>query len=123
MQGCGVENSTRDKVQHLIADVEESVSELNLEIMNTQGDGACKKENLKAEGSKMHHGSKVKQQRDRRKLREKRRNTGVIHLASTESTGGSTTGEEDMKEDMSSETKKNTEQNEIIGKKACQLIV
>ena len=29
----------------------------------------------------------------RRKLREKRRSTGVVHLASTESTGGSTSGE------------------------------
>jgi len=45
--------------------------------------------------SKMHHGNKGKQQRDRRKLREKRRSTGVVHLASTESTGGSTTGDDE----------------------------
>lgn len=37
--------------------------------------------------SKLHHANKGKQQRDRRKLREKRRSTGVVHLASTESTG------------------------------------
>jgi hypothetical protein len=30
-----------------------------------------------------HHVNKGKQQRDRRKLREKRRSTGVVHLAST----------------------------------------
>ena len=33
--------------------------------------------------NKMHHSNKGKQQRDRRKLREKRRSTGVVHLAST----------------------------------------
>merc|ERR1719341_2527555 len=65
--------------------------------------------------SKSHHGIKGKQQRDRRKLREKRRSTGVVHLASTESTGGSTTGEEEMLEDMCTETKRNTQQNESIG--------
>ena len=36
-----------------------------------------------------------KPQRDRRKLREKRRSSGVVHLASTESTGGSTTGDDE----------------------------
>lgn len=39
------------------------------------------------------------QQRDRRKLREKRRSTGVVHLASTESTGGSTTGDDEESSD------------------------
>ena len=33
--------------------------------------------------NKSHHVNKGKQQRDRRKLREKRRSTGVVHLAST----------------------------------------
>ena len=37
--------------------------------------------------------------RDRRKLREKRRSTGVVHLASTESTGGSTTGDDEESSD------------------------
>ena len=117
-----MENSVTDKVQQNNLhpkgkDVEESFSEQNSELMNaTQGDGEGKKWNLKAQGSKLQHGSKGKQQRDRRKLREKRRSTGVVHLTNTESAGGSTTGEEDVKEDMSSETKKNTQQNEIIGK-------
>ena len=34
-----------------------------------------------------HHVNKGKQQRDRRKLREKRRSTGVVHLASTGTKG------------------------------------
>ena len=64
---------------------------------------------------KSHHGIKGKQQRDRRKLREKRRSTGVVHLASTESTGGSTSGEELSECDVGIETKRNTQQNETIG--------
>ena len=50
------------------------------------------------------------------------RSTGVVHLASTESTGGSTSGEEELSEcDMaalSSETKRNTQQNESVGESA-----
>ena len=42
---------------------------------------------------------KGKPQRDRRKLREKRRSSGVVHLASTESTGGSTTGDDEGSSD------------------------
>jgi len=58
--------------------------------------------------------SKGKVQRDRRKLREKRRSTGVVHLQSTESTGGST-GEDDGEESPSrEETKRNTGINEGI---------
>jgi len=65
--------------------------------------------------NKTHHGIKGKQQRDRRKLREKRRSTGVVHLASTESTGGSTSGEEELSEcDVGTETKRNTQQNESM---------
>jgi len=57
--------------------------------------------------------NKGKQQRDRRKLREKRRSTGVVHLASTESTGGSTSGEdEESAEILGVETKRNTLHNE-----------
>ncbi|XP_046452938.1 PRKC apoptosis WT1 regulator protein-like isoform X3 [Daphnia pulex] len=56
--------------------------------------------------------NKGKLQRDRRKLREKRRSTGVVHLQSTESTGGST-GEDDGEQSPSwDETKKNTVINE-----------
>jgi len=64
----------------------------------------------------MNLGSKGKQQRDRRKLREKRRSTGVVNLAITESAGGSTTGEEDMQSlgVVALETKKNTQKNETI---------
>lgn len=79
-----------------------------------------------------HHVNKGKQQRDRRKLREKRRSTGVVHLASTESTGGSTTGDDEESSDaagafnasnitasvggitLTAETRKNTLQNESI---------
>jgi len=75
---------------------------------------------------KMHHANKGKQQRDRRKLREKRRSTGVVHLASTESTGGSTTGDDEESSDAAQgqggaavdkvllETRRNTYQNESI---------
>uniref|UniRef100_T1J5F9 Staphylococcal nuclease domain-containing protein 1 n=1 Tax=Strigamia maritima TaxID=126957 RepID=T1J5F9_STRMM len=52
------------------------------------------------------HMSKGKQQRDRRKLREKRRSTGVVHLPSTESTGGSTGEDEDELLSLNAETKK-----------------
>ena len=92
-----MDSSTTDRYQPntLLAigtEIEESFSELKLDPQDTspcniQGDGAAKKESLMTNGSKMHHGSKGKQQRDRRKLREKRRSTGVVHLASTESAG------------------------------------
>ncbi|KAJ4427667.1 hypothetical protein ANN_25315 [Periplaneta americana] len=58
------------------------------------------------------------QQRDRRKLREKRRSTGVVHLPSTEagvwkhSTGGSTGEDED--ETQTAETRRNTQHNEQL---------
>nr|CAD7569166.1 unnamed protein product [Timema californicum] len=52
------------------------------------------------------------QQRDRRKLREKRRSTGVVHLPSTESTGGSTGEDEDETQNMTAETRRNTQHNE-----------
>ncbi|KAK8772532.1 hypothetical protein V5799_024223 [Amblyomma americanum] len=55
--------------------------------------------------------NKCKAQRERRKLREKRRSTGVVHLQSTESTGGST-GEEEELLSMSAETRRNTALNE-----------
>ncbi|KAL3210479.1 hypothetical protein MRX96_008721 [Rhipicephalus microplus] len=57
------------------------------------------------------HANKCKAQRERRKLREKRRSTGVVHLQSTESTGGST-GEEEELLNMSAETRRNTTLNE-----------
>ena len=83
------------------------------------GDRGTRKDSVRAgernHPNKTHHAMKGKQQRDRRKLREKRRSTGVVHLASTESTGGSTSGEEEMSEcDVGTETKRNTQQNEII---------
>ncbi|XP_064102185.1 PRKC apoptosis WT1 regulator protein-like isoform X1 [Macrobrachium nipponense] len=61
------------------------------------------------------HTNKGKQQRDRRKLREKRRSTGVVHLPSTESTGGST-GEDEELLSMTAETRRNTHYNEHIEK-------
>lgn len=59
------------------------------------------------------HANKCKAQRERRKLREKRRSTGVVHLQSTESTGGST-GEEEELLNMSAETRRNTTLNEVL---------
>lgn len=58
------------------------------------------------------HANKVKVQRERRKLREKRRSTGVVHLQSTESTGGSTGEEEEELLNMCAETRRNTALNE-----------
>ncbi|KAL7641773.1 UNVERIFIED_CONTAM: hypothetical protein RMT77_007647 [Armadillidium vulgare] len=62
------------------------------------------------------HTNKGKQQRDRRKLREKRRSTGVVQLYSTESTGGST-GEDEELLSMNAETRRNTHYNENLEKK------
>ena len=116
----GLGNSTTDKDQHKTfhsrdIEEEESVQDTSVELVSQTGEGGNRK-NAKTQGSKIQHGSRGKQQRERRKLREKRRGTGVVHLENTESTGGSATGEEDVKEEMGSETKKNTEQNEILGK-------
>ncbi|XP_034946518.1 PRKC apoptosis WT1 regulator protein-like isoform X2 [Chelonus insularis] len=60
------------------------------------------------------HINKGKQQRDRRKLREKRRSTGVVHLPSTESTGGSTGEDEEELGGSCLETKHNTHHNEFL---------
>ncbi|XP_043495928.1 PRKC apoptosis WT1 regulator protein-like isoform X4 [Polistes fuscatus] len=60
------------------------------------------------------HINKGKQQRDRRKLREKRRSTGVVHLPSTESTGGSTGEDEEELSGTCLETKNNTHHNEFL---------
>ncbi|KAF7993838.1 hypothetical protein HCN44_011107 [Aphidius gifuensis] len=60
------------------------------------------------------HINKGKQQRDRRKLREKRRSTGVVHLPSTESTGGSTDEDEEEVGGSCIETKHNTHHNEFL---------
>ncbi|XP_015440183.1 PREDICTED: PRKC apoptosis WT1 regulator protein-like isoform X1 [Dufourea novaeangliae] len=60
------------------------------------------------------HMNKGKQQRDRRKLREKRRSTGVVHLPSTESTGGSTGEDEEELSGTCLETKHNTYHNEFL---------
>lgn len=59
-----------------------------------------------------HPPNKCKAQRERRKLREKRRSTGVVHLQSTESTGGSTGEEDEELLSMSAETRRNTVLNE-----------
>ena len=82
------------------------------------------KRNIKhGHGHAMGGKGKMGQQRDRRKLREKRRSTGVVHLASTESTGGSTTADDEESSDAlvvgvnanaCSETKRNTLNNEVI---------
>ncbi|GLG99794.1 PRKC apoptosis WT1 regulator protein [Gryllus bimaculatus] len=65
--------------------------------------------------NRTNHMNKGKQQqRDRRKLREKRRSTGVVHLPSTESTGGSTGEDEDEVQSMTAETRRNTQHNELL---------
>jgi hypothetical protein len=115
-----MENSTIDKDQHKTfhnreIKEEDSVPGPSFELVG-QADGEGNKEKEKSQGSKIQHGSRGKQQRERRKLREKRRSTGVVYLGNTESTGGSTTGEEDGKDVMGGETEKNTEHNEIMGK-------
>lgn len=140
-QGCRMEvdRFQSNSLPPLGIEIEENLSELHLEPVSIspyslQGEGGAdtspkgrevvggctnRKDSVRGNDrnhpSKSHHGIKGKQQRDRRKLREKRRSTGVVHLASTESTGGSTTGEEEMLEDMCTETKRNTQQNESIG--------
>ena len=96
-------------------DEEESNQDLLLELVS-QADGDRNGGNTTTQGSKVQHGSRGKQQRERRKMREKRRSTGVVRLENTESTGGSTAGEEEGKDEMGGETKKNTKQNEIMGK-------
>lgn len=58
------------------------------------------------------HLQKGKLPKDKRKLREKRRSTGVVHLASTESTGDSL--DDDDEEEKLSEAKRNTAYNEVI---------
>ncbi|XP_071443252.1 uncharacterized protein [Hetaerina americana] len=73
--------------------------------------------------NRANHLNKGKQQRDRRKLREKRRSTGVVHLPSTESTGGSTGEDEDEggatggvipQCPLAAETRRNTHHNEHL---------
>ena len=115
-----MENSTIDTGQHKTfhkreIKEEESVPGHSSELVG-QADGEGSGQNANPQRSKIQHGSRGKQQRERRKLREKRRSTGVVHLENTEGTGGSTIGEEDVKEETGGETKKNTEHNEIVGK-------
>ena len=58
-----------------------------------------------------------KLQKDRRKMREKRRSTGVVYLGCQgNDSNGTTTGEEEEEEEevvVDEETVKNTKQNEI----------
>merc|ERR1719206_803148 len=154
-QGCRMEvdRFQSNSLPPLGIEIEENLSELHLEPVSIspyslQGEGGadtspkgrevvggCNNRKDSVRGaernhpSKSHHGIKGKQQRDRRKLREKRRSTGVVHLASTESTGGSTTGDDEGTADtageapqerapsalpLTLETRRNTQQNESI---------
>ncbi|XP_041351411.1 putative protein TPRXL isoform X2 [Gigantopelta aegis] len=61
------------------------------------------------------HMHKGKLPKDKRKLREKRRSTGVVHLQSTESTGDSL-DDDDEEDKVLMETKKNTVFNELTEK-------
>ncbi|XP_050393396.1 histone-lysine N-methyltransferase set1 isoform X1 [Patella vulgata] len=67
---------------------------------------------LKDKRTRPNHLHKGKLPKDKRKLREKRRSTGVVHLPSTESTGDSLDDDDDTDNKASSETKKNTTFNE-----------
>jgi hypothetical protein len=64
----------------------------------------------KSRGSRPNHLHKGKTAKDKRKLREKRRSTGVVHMPNTESTGDSLEDEEGK----SAETRRNTSYNEVI---------
>ncbi|CAG5126452.1 unnamed protein product, partial [Candidula unifasciata] len=67
---------------------------------------------LKDKRSRPNH-MKGKLPKDKRKLREKRRSTGVVHcIPSTESTGDSLDDDDDDTEDAGHDTKKNTVYNE-----------
>lgn len=140
-QACRVESSVVDRLPPIGIEIEDSIEQLTLDTNNAvnlspysaEGGGGggggggdtspkpmarAREQKISTEKrpSKLHHANKGKQQRDRRKLREKRRSTGVVHLASTESTGGSTSGEDEESggEIIGLETKRNTQQNETI---------
>ncbi|XP_012229956.1 PRKC apoptosis WT1 regulator protein isoform X3 [Linepithema humile] len=80
---------------------------------NPQSKPIIRKQDKRVTGRPTHI-NKGKQQRDRRKLREKRRSTGVVHLPSTESTGGSTGEDEEELSGTCLETKHNTHHNEFL---------
>ncbi|KAK0090608.1 hypothetical protein PV325_010574 [Microctonus aethiopoides] len=80
---------------------------------NQQNKPIMRKQDKRVTGRPIHI-NKGKQQRDRRKLREKRRSTGVVHLPSTESTGGSTGEDEEELGGGCLETKNNTHHNEFL---------
>ncbi|XP_043258150.1 PRKC apoptosis WT1 regulator protein-like isoform X6 [Colletes gigas] len=80
---------------------------------NQQNKPIMRKQDKRVTGRPTHI-NKGKQQRDRRKLREKRRSTGVVHLPSTESTGGSTGEDEEELSGTCLETKHNTHHNEFL---------
>ncbi|XP_011632624.1 PRKC apoptosis WT1 regulator protein-like isoform X4 [Pogonomyrmex barbatus] len=86
---------------------------LPLEHENPQSKPIIRKQDKRVAGRPTHI-NKGKQQRDRRKLREKRRSTGVVHLPSTESTGGSTGEDEEELSGTCLETKHNTHHNEFL---------
>lgn len=90
-----------------------SNSVLPPEHENQQNKPIMRKQDKRVTGRPTHI-NKGKQQRDRRKLREKRRSTGVVHLPSTESTGGSTGEDEEDLSGTCLETKHNTHHNEFL---------
>ncbi|XP_023327897.1 uncharacterized protein LOC111701019 [Eurytemora carolleeae] len=136
-QSCRLE-SNQERFNPLGIDIEDNLDQLHIDTASVSpfsvldGDTSPKpgpRNQAKLSSEKRpaklnHHGNKGKQQRDRRKLREKRRSTGVVHLASTESTGGSTTGDDEECVEGAGgaaavggvcvETKRNTQHNESI---------
>jgi len=133
MESATAERLPSNSLPPIGIEIEDSLEQLGLDSSNLspyhQGEGADqaspkprnnrdqKEARDKRPVKLIHHANKGKQQRDRRKLREKRRSTGVVHLASTESTGGSTTGDDELDNGgdilgLCSETRRNTQQNE-----------
>jgi len=135
-QSCRIE-SNQERLPPIGIEIEDSLEQVHMETAtispySVEGDTSPKPAHRNREAKLssdkrpvklVHHANKGKQQRDRRKLREKRRSTGVVHLASTESTGGSSTGdEEESAEILGVETKRNTQHNESIPQQEVQMV-
>ncbi|XP_064605595.1 uncharacterized protein LOC135470520 isoform X2 [Liolophura sinensis] len=78
------------------------------------GRSLASRDRPKDKRTRPNHLQRGKLPKDKRKLREKRRSTGVVHLQSTESTGDSLDDEDTDKDRPVMETSRNTKYNEII---------
>ena len=74
-----MEKGQQKTLQNKERETEERYQEPSIElVIKTCGEGIG--EIAKSQGSKVQHGSRGKQQRERRKLREKRRSTGIVYF-------------------------------------------